>query len=94
MFKQILRYVEEKKVVNIQDIANFLEKDPSVITDAIKLLTTKGYLKNLNCCATEKEFKFMCIGCPLKYKCHVNPISTYEITLKGIEYCKKKELKK
>ena len=91
MFKDILKYIEEKRVVSIKDMAIYLEKDIKIISDSVKLLAIKGYLKNLNCFITEKEFKFKCIGCPQKYQCHNDPVNMYEITEKGIEYYKKGE---
>lgn len=89
IFKQILKFIEEKKVVSLQDLAEHLEKDVSIISDSIKLLAIKGYLKNLNCCITEKDFKFKCINCSQRFQCHVNPVSMYEITEKGTQYYQK-----
>ncbi|MHA1382774.1 MAG: FeoC-like transcriptional regulator [Candidatus Helarchaeota archaeon] len=92
MFKNILKYIKEKKVVNIQEIAKNLKIDTSIISDSIKLLATKGYLKNLDCCIIDPNLKFKCIGCSQRFQCHLNPANMYELTSKGIEYLKKKEV--
>ncbi|MFX1451834.1 MAG: hypothetical protein ACFFCM_13380 [Promethearchaeota archaeon] len=86
MFRKILNFVKNKKVVNLEEIAKFLEKDITIISDAVNLLSIKGYLLNLNCCESDQNLKNKCILCSQKSICHSNFKNRYEITPKGIQY--------
>ena len=89
MFKKILKNVDNKKIISLEEISKILNKDSSIISDAIYLLTTKGYLRNLNCGESNQNLKNKCYICLKKSQCHSNLVNRYEITNKGIQYYKK-----
>ena len=84
MFRKILSYLENKKVVGLEEIAKFLNIDITIISDAINFLVIKGYLKNLNYLETNQNLNNKCFLCSQKYPCHLNLMNKYEITSKGI----------
>ena len=86
LFRKILNFLRNKKVVNLEEIAKFLKKDISIISDAVNLLSMKGYLLNLNCCETNQNLKNRCLLCSQKSRCYSNLKNSYEITPKGIQY--------
>ncbi len=88
MFRKILNYLKDKKVISLREIAKVLNKDISIISDAVNLLTIKGYLINLNCCEINPNHKNKCLLCSQKSVCHSNFENQYEITPKGLQYSK------
>ena len=86
--------MENEKVVSLEEIAKFLNKDMRIISDAINFLTIKGYLKNLTCFGKDWNLNNKYFLCSRKYSCQFNSTNKYEITSKGIQYIKRKsELK-
>lgn len=88
LFRKILNYLKNEKVVSMREIAKVLKKDISIISDAVNLLSIKGYLINLNCFETNQTLKNKCLICSQKSLCHSNFENQYEITPKGIQYSK------
>jgi len=90
MFKEILNYIQSKYIVHLGELAKVLNKDYSIILDAITLLLEKGYLtnQNQNCKILDENIKFMCFGCPQKKSYHAGMLNTYRITPKAIQYLK------
>ena len=89
MFRKILKYTLEGNVVSLEEIAKFLNKNLSIISDSINLLAIKGYLKNLNCVEIDQDLKYKCFICSQKAHCGSNLLNRYKITHKGIRYLKK-----